>query len=82
MKEHNFQNNIVNIMNETRNYSLEANWTEPSSENIMKKIEEIYLKKNNMKSKIKKSNWIVNKLTNYNNVKEKIGEIIDKIIKT
>jgi hypothetical protein len=41
-------------------------------------LEEIYLKRN--QQKIKKSNWISQNLTDYNNIKQKIYNIVNNDI--
>jgi hypothetical protein len=49
-----------------------------SSQNLFNKLEEIYLDKN--QQKIKKSIWISQHLTEYNNIKQKIYNIINNDI--
>ena len=123
MKEHNFQDNIADISNYSIHYGLYANWTIPSSDNIFKTMEQIYLyprrlepaprrgaivqtvtgnlveesngvpfeffngvndssdkvdnNKNKNRAKQNRSKWIVNELTNYTNIKNKLYKIID-----
>jgi hypothetical protein len=49
----------------------------PSSENIFNILEELYLN-GSEKNKIKqnRAKWIVNELTSYNNIKNKLEKII------
>jgi len=77
MREHNFQDNIAEISSVSIHYGLSGNWVMPSSENIFNILEELYLdgfEKNKIKQN--RSKWIVNELTSYNNIKNKIHKII------
>ena len=77
MREHNFQDNIAEISSVSIHYGLSGNWVMPSSENIFNILEELYLdgfEKNKIKQN--RSKWIVNELTSYNNIKNKIHRII------
>ena len=78
MKEHNFQNNIVNISCESYDSIYQGIWKIPSSCNIEKKLEEIYLENaNKLKQKNKRANWISRELTSYNNIKKNIYKIFN-----
>ena len=77
MKEHNFQDNIVEPSTISIHYSLHGNWISPSTDNLKNIIEKLYLnsfeknKKNQNRSK-----WITNEITSYNNIKNKLYKII------
>lgn len=75
MAEHNFQNNIVEISSITHHYSLNGDWTMPSSHNIVDKLEELY--SNNNESTIKRAKWISRKLSSYENVKNHLFKIMN-----
>jgi hypothetical protein len=77
MREHNFQDNIAEISSVSIHYGLSGNWAMPSSENIFNILEELYLN-GSEKNKIKqnRAKWIVNELTSYNNIKNKLEKII------
>ena len=77
MREHNFQDNIAEVSSVSIHYGLSGNWAIPSSENIFNILEELYLnglEKNKIKQN--RSKWIVNELTSYNNIKNKLHKII------
>jgi len=78
MTEHNFQNNTIMPSTKERHYNLDSDWIMTSSQNLFNKLEEIYLDKN--QQKIKKSIWISQHLTEYNNIKQKIYNIINNDI--
>jgi hypothetical protein len=78
MTEHNFQNNTIMPSTKERHYNLDSDWIMTSSDNLFNKLEEIYLDKN--QQKIKKSIWISQHLTEYNNIKQKIYNIINNDI--
>jgi hypothetical protein len=78
MSEHNFQNNTIMPSTKERHYNLDSDWIMTSSQNLFNKLEEIYLKRN--QQKIKKSNWISQNLTDYNNIKQKIYNIVNNDI--
>lgn len=78
MSEHNFQNNTIMPSTKERHYNLDSDWIMTSSQNLFNKLEEIYLDKN--QQKIKKSIWISQHLTDYNNIKQKIYNIINNDI--
>lgn len=78
MSEHNFQNNTIMPSTKERHYNLDSDWIMTSSDNLFNKLEEIYLDKN--QQKIKKSIWISQHLTEYNNIKQKIYNIINNDI--
>jgi hypothetical protein len=77
MREHNFQDNIAEISSVSIHYGLSGNWAMPSSENIFNILEDLYLNGTD-KNKIKqnRAKWIVNELTSYNNIKNKLEKII------
>ena len=50
MKEHNFQNNIVEVSTYSIHYGINANWVISSSDNIFKMIEKIYLNQRRIES--------------------------------
>lgn len=76
MKEHNFQDNVVEPSTSSLNYGVSGIWITPSSFNIFEMMEQIYLNNSNNIIKQKRSNWIVNKLTNYTNIKNKLKKIL------
>jgi len=78
MSEHNFQNNTIMPSTKERHYHLDSDWIMTSSHSLFNKLEEIYLKRN--QQKIKKSNWISQNLTDYNNIKQKIYNIVNNDI--
>lgn len=78
MTEHNFQNNTIMPSTKERHYNLDSDWIMTSSDNLFNKLEEIYLHRN--QQKIKKSNWISENLTDYNNIKQKLYNIVNNDI--
>jgi len=89
MKEHNFQGNIAEASSSEIHYGVYSNWITPSSENIFKMLENVFLcdtdneknknikKINTNKIKQNRSKWIINELTDYNNIKNKLYKIIE-----
>lgn len=77
MKEHNFQDNVVEVSTYSIHYGISANWVISSSENIFNMMEKLYLNINEQnKEKQNRSKWIVNELTNYTNIKKRIYTIL------
>ena len=77
MKEHNFQDNVVEVSTYSIHYGISANWVISSSENIFNMMEKLYLNNSEEnKTKQNRSKWIVNELTNYTNIKKRLYKIL------
>jgi hypothetical protein len=81
MAEHNFQNNVIECSSDTLNYSLEGRWVITSTENLIKKMEEIYRlsydsNDSTMRNRLKSARCITEKLTSYNTIKENLYKIL------
>jgi hypothetical protein len=78
MKEHNFQSNIVDVSTEEYNYYQSGIWTIPSSKSITDILTKIYANRHDKRS-IRRSEWIVKKLTSLNTVQENLYKIISNM---